>query len=62
VTLPDGGTDEYMRFGDAFVEHGDGTLDVLRTGAKESYTYRTGEWSDVQGDQHKGIKRRFWKS
>ena len=51
-----------MRFGDAFVEHGDGTLDVLRTGAKESYTFRTDEWSDVQGDQPKWKKSwQFWK-
>lgn len=51
VTLPDGGTDEYMRFGDVYVEHG---------GAKESVAYRTGEWAQVTGDQPKGIKRRFW--
>ena len=25
VTLPDGGVDQYLRFGDAYVEHGDGT-------------------------------------
>jgi hypothetical protein len=60
VTLPDGGTDEYMRSGDTYVEHGDGTLDVIRVGAKESHGYRSGEWAEVTGDQPKGIKRRFW--
>ena len=34
VTLPDGGTDKYMRFGDAYVKHNDGTLDIIRGGAK----------------------------
>lgn len=28
VTLADGGTDKYMRFGDSYIEHMDGTLDV----------------------------------
>ena len=30
VTLPDGHTDEYLRFGDNYVEHQDGSLDVVR--------------------------------
>ncbi|MDT5102796.1 MAG: hypothetical protein QOI25_309, partial [Mycobacterium sp.] len=51
VTLPDGGTDEYMRFGDAYVQHNDGRLDVVRTGAKVPYSYASGEWTDVEGDQ-----------
>ena len=33
VRLPDGGADEYMRFGDAYVKNTDGTLDVVRTGS-----------------------------
>ena len=60
VTLPDGGTDEYMRFGDSYHENGDGTLDVIRTGAKESHTYESGEWARVEGDQRKFKKRRLW--
>lgn len=60
VTLPDGGSDEYLRFGDAYVEHGDGTLDVVRTGAKKPFTYASGEWTEVRGDPRKGLKRRFW--
>ena len=60
VTLPDGGTDEYMRFGDAYVKHNDGTLDVIRGGARQRYSYASGEWSDVEGDQKSWKKGRFW--
>jgi hypothetical protein len=59
VTLPSGATDKYMRFGDAYVKHNDGSLDVVRNGAKESYGYESGEWTDVQGDE-KRSKTRFW--
>src|SRR4029078_1887896 len=40
VTLPDGGTDAYMRSGDAYVKHNDGTLDVLRVGAHQPHSSR----------------------
>ena len=60
VTRHDGGTDKYMRFGDAYVKNHDGTLDVVRTGAKQAYTYASGEWADVEGDQKRFKKRRFW--
>jgi len=59
VTLPDGGTDEYRRFGDAYVQHRDGTLDVVRRGSKESHSYGSEEWTDVDGDQSRK-KTRFW--
>ena len=59
VTLADGGTDDYMRSGDAYVKHHDGTLDVVRTGAKNPHSYASGEWTDVEGDQ-KRFKKRFW--
>ena len=59
VTLTEGGTDNYMRFGDAFIKHHDGTLDVLRTGVKDPYRYACGAWTDVEGDQ-KRFKKRFW--
>jgi hypothetical protein len=39
VTLADGGTDKYMRFGHSYIEHKDGTLDVMRGGAKHAYRY-----------------------
>ena len=39
ATLSDGRTDNYMRFGDAYVKHHDGTLDVLRSGAKQPHRY-----------------------
>jgi hypothetical protein len=60
VRLPDGATDEYMRFGDSYVKHSDGTLDVLRIGAKTSYSYASGEWSDVEGDEKASAKRRLF--
>ena len=34
VTLHDGDTGKYMRFGDTFIKHNDGALDVIRAGAK----------------------------
>ena len=37
----------------------DGTLDVVRTGAKRPFSYASGEWTDVEGDQ-KRFKKRFW--
>jgi hypothetical protein len=60
VTLHDGVTDKYMRFGDAYVKHNDGTLEVIRTGAKRPYSYASGAWTDVEGDQTHGKKGRFW--
>ncbi|MBO0679125.1 hypothetical protein JRC04_16800 [Mycolicibacterium sp. S2-37] len=60
VTLAGGDTDKYMRFGDAYVKHDDGSLDVKRTGA-EAFTYAAGEWADVEGDQSKGGRRRFFR-
>jgi hypothetical protein len=59
VTRSDGGTDKYMRFGDAYTKHHDGTLDVFRGGAKKSFSYASGEWSDVEGDE-KRSRGRFW--
>ena len=56
VTLQDGDTDKYMRFGDTYIKHNDGTLDVVRDGAKEPHSYALGVWTDVQGDE-KSLKR-----
>ncbi|HEY6575774.1 MAG TPA: hypothetical protein VI029_12760 [Mycobacterium sp.] len=58
VRLPDGGTDEYLRFGDAYVQHSDGTLDVVRTGSKVPHSYASGKWTGVEGDQSKWRNRR----
>jgi hypothetical protein len=60
VTLRDGGTDKYMRFGDVYVKHDDGTLYVVRGGDRKPYSYASGEWTDVDGDQKKSKKSRFW--
>ncbi|MFZ1177173.1 MAG: hypothetical protein WAO15_13090 [Mycobacterium sp.] len=59
MTLRDGATDRYMRFGDAYVKHNDGTLDVIRGGAKRPYSYASGVWTDVQGDEKRRKKSRF---
>jgi hypothetical protein len=59
VTLPNGDVDEYMRFGDVFVKHHDGTLDVVRRGARVPLNYAAGQWSRVTGDE-KRQKTSFW--
>ncbi len=59
VARIDGGTDKYMRFGDTYIKHSDGSLDVFRSGARNPFNYPSGEWSDVEGDQ-KRPKARFW--
>ena len=59
MTLPSGGADRYMRFGDAYVKHDNGALDVVRTGAKESFHYESEGWSDVAGDE-KSWKKGFF--
>jgi hypothetical protein len=60
VTLRGGGTDKYMRFGDAYVKHGNGTLDVIRTGVGQPHSYAPGEWTDVKGDERRRNRSRFW--
>ena len=60
VTLPGGGSDRYMRFGDVYVKHNDGTLDVFRVGAKQAYSYASGEWTGVAGDRKRIKRRGFW--
>ncbi|MCV7149707.1 hypothetical protein [Mycolicibacterium pyrenivorans] len=60
VTLSDGRTDDYMRFGDTFVKHDDGRLDVVRSGARQPFSYAAGEWTDVEGDEKRWKKRRLW--
>ena len=56
VTLQDGAIDKYMRFGDTYLKHDDGTLDVVRDGAKEPHSYAPGVWTDVKGDE-KSLKQ-----
>jgi len=60
VTLQDGDTDKYMRFGDAYIKHSDGTLDVVRGGAKQPHSYAPGVWTNVKGDE-KQLKRRLFQ-
>jgi hypothetical protein len=60
VTLRDGTTEIYMRFGDVYVKHSDGTLDIIRGGVKGSHSYARGEWTDVQGDEKRWKRAYFW--
>ena len=60
VTLQDGATAKYLRFGDVYVKHSDGTLDVVRTGVKHPYSYAPGEWTEVQGDEKRWKRSHFW--
>jgi hypothetical protein len=61
VTLRDGAIERYMRFGDAYRKHRDGTLDVIRTGVKRPQRYAAGEWSDVKGHEKSRKRLRFWQ-
>jgi hypothetical protein len=61
VTLQDGDTDKYMRFGDTYIKHNDGTLDVVRDGAKEPHSYAPGVWTNVKGDE-KSLKQSGFRS
>ncbi|MEN3316864.1 MAG: hypothetical protein V7643_265 [Mycobacterium sp.] len=60
VTLTGGGTVKYMRFGDAYAKRNDGTLDVFRGGAKQSQSYPSGQWANVEGDEKRWKKSPFW--
>lgn len=59
VSLPDGSTDQYMRFGDAYIAHDDGRLDILRGGAPAPRRYAAGEWTGVAGDEKRWRRTRF---
>jgi hypothetical protein len=48
-----------MRFADAYIKHNDGTLDVVRNGAKQPHSYAPGAWSNVQGDEKQFKRGRF---
>lgn len=60
VTLIDGRTEDYLRFGDTYVKHHDGSLDVMRGGARQPFNYAAGEWAEVEGDEKRWKKRGFW--
>ena len=51
VTLTDGDSDKYMRYGDTYVKRDDGTLDVVRDGVREPHSYAAGAWTEVKGDE-----------
>ena len=60
VTLRDGAIDKYMRFGDSYIKHNHGGLDVVRGGAKQPYSYAPGDWADVEGNEKSWKKGLFW--
>lgn len=57
VTRQDGGIDDYMRSGDAYIKNGDGTLNVVRTGASQVISYPAEGWTNVQGDEKRAKVR-----
>jgi hypothetical protein len=59
VTLEGGDTDQYMRYGDTYIKHNDGTLDVRRDDANKPYSYAPGVWANVQGDEKQLKRSRF---
>jgi hypothetical protein len=59
VTLRDGATDSYMRYGDEYIKQDDGTLEVVRAGADRPYSYAPGLWTGVQGDEKRLTRSRF---
>ncbi|MBP2452441.1 hypothetical protein [Mycolicibacterium lutetiense] len=51
VTRNDGITDEFARFGDRYVKHADGSLEVVRAGTMQPATYPADSWAEVAGDE-----------
>ncbi|MGV0735748.1 hypothetical protein ABQF35_03675 [Mycobacterium syngnathidarum] len=51
VTRNDGLTDEFARFGDRYVKHADGSLEIIRAGTMQPATYPAGGWTGVAGDE-----------
>ncbi|EJZ08008.1 hypothetical protein [Mycolicibacterium vaccae] len=59
VTRDDGVTDDFARFGDRYIRHTDGSLEVIRAGTMQAKTYQAGRWSDVSGDEKRAHRRLF---
>ena len=60
VWLGNGMTDEFTRFGDRFIKHSDGSLEVIRAGTAPRQSYPAGSWTDVSGDGPQE-RRRFFR-
>jgi hypothetical protein len=61
VTRNDGLTDEFARFGDRYIKHADGSLEVVRAGTMQPVAYPAGGWTEVAGDEKRkphGLFRR----
>ncbi len=59
VTLQDGATDSYLRYGDEYIKQNDGTLDVVRAGADRPYSYAPGLGTDVESNEKRLTGGRF---
>ncbi|WP_135454686.1 hypothetical protein [Mycobacterium sp. DL99] len=59
VTRNDGVTDEFARFGDRYVKHNDGSLEVIRAETMPAATYPVGGWTEVAGDEKRKPHRLF---
>ena len=59
VTLRDGETDSYMRYGDEYIKQTAGTLDVARAGADLPYSYAPVLLTDVEGNEKRLTTSRF---
>jgi hypothetical protein len=59
VTRDSGAIDAYLRFGDRYVKHADGSLTVIRASTTPPKSYAAGEWSEVSGDERR-LKRRLF--
>ncbi|BBZ32389.1 hypothetical protein [Mycolicibacterium confluentis] len=53
VTRDNGVVDDYMRFGDRYVKHADGSLAVIRASTMPTKMYSAGQWSTVAGDERR---------
>ena len=52
VTLRDGATDNYMRFGDAYVQAQQRDARRIRCAPNIPHSYPAGAWIDVQGNEN----------
>jgi hypothetical protein len=59
VTREDGVVEGFSRSADHFIEHYDGSLEVIRGGTAPPETYPVGRWTAVRGDGTQEARRGF---
>jgi hypothetical protein len=60
VTRKDGVVQDFARSADHYIQHLDGSLEIVRGGTAPPETYRVGGWTAVSGDgeqEHRGYLR-----